>query len=56
MVMRRPNGPARLGPIRVCMSATTLRSTQITTITVSSIPKNTTTTRAASRIQSTRSI
>ena len=51
-----PNGPARFGPMRVCMSATTLRSIQMTTITVMSSPKNTTTTRAASRTQSTRSI
>src|SRR5256714_933748 len=31
-----PNGPARLGPIRFCMSATTLRSSQIVISTVTS--------------------
>src|ERR671915_1619680 len=32
----RPKGPARLGPIRFCMSATTLRSNQMVIRTVTS--------------------
>src|SRR5689334_20547566 len=33
---RSPKGPARLGPIRFCMSATTLRSSQMVMSTVTS--------------------
>src|SRR6266540_4863699 len=55
-VISTPRGPARIGPMRVCMSAATLRSSQIRSITVMSRAKNTTTTRATSRIQSNQFI
>src|SRR6266498_3829589 len=54
-VISTPRGPARIGPMRVCMSAATLRSIQIRSITVMSTAKNTTTTRATRRIQSSQS-
>ena len=55
-VIRTPRGPARIGPTRVCMSAITLRSIQIRSITRISSAKKTTTTRATSSSQSSQSI
>ena len=43
-VWSSPHGPARLGPIRLCMSEMTLRSNQIMSMTdTSSTPKATST-------------
>ena len=44
MVWAIPNGPARLGPIRLCMSEITLRSNQIISITETMRAPNTTST------------
>ena len=43
-VWAMPNGPARLGPIRLCMSEITLRSNQIISITDTIKAPNTTST------------
>ena len=43
-VWRMPNGPATDGPIRLCMSATSLRSNQIISITDTSSRTKATTT------------
>ena len=43
-VWRMPNGPASAGPIRLCMSATSLRSNQIMSITDTSSRVNASTT------------
>ncbi len=55
-VIRIPKGPARFGPTRTCMSATTLRSSQITSITATSRAAKMTTTLITSRIQVNQSI
>ena len=55
-VMRIPAGPARFGPTRNCMSATTLRSIQITSITETSNPAKITTTLPARRAHATQSM
>src|SRR5437660_1312397 len=51
-----PDGPARFGPTRTCMSATTLRSIQIVSNTATSSRAKMTMTLANSRIQATQSI
>jgi hypothetical protein len=54
-VISTPAGPARFGPMRVCMSATTFRSIQMASMTATRRATKMTATRATARIQPTQS-
>ncbi len=53
-VWAMPNGPARLGPIRLCMSEMTLRSNQIISMTDTMSAPNTTRTLTATMASTTQ--